>query len=703
MSTSAIGMPNATAFINRSFQLCDPFQWVREILVNSIESHATKIEFGVEWEGVRKERIYRRMVSDNGEGMSSDKLYEYFKNIGESGSKRITSGDMMDDAIHSNYGMGCRISLLPSNKAGLIYLSYQKGKGALIKMSYDFEIGAYVIDDWDFDEEKKQVIDPDEVDWSDGEIDWSKVAPAWVRDQGTCVIFMGNDEKSHTFSESINGLKPNRVLAKYINSRFVDLSKIDVKVVEFNFEDVRDWPESESDLCTTISGKTNTNTRKGTTRVCHGAMHYIREAKPQGEKKGNLKSEGVVLLEDGRLKIKWYLWEGYRTQIGSYANDMGFIAIHYGDESRGYTELYGANNSNMITLFRNFGIYEKEVRDRLTLILEPKVFMQDSQWGIFPDNNRAHLYFSGDGEKSVDLPIAKWGLLFVKNMPSEIREAQLKAQIDNESGEYLSTKIIKKLLSKLGDRFRNVVGIYDQKGKERGTPENEQVTTIVIEQGEIDPKKPGDYEKVGKENDNPPQPPQPPRPQIDDSKKHAAVDGKDKVKRRVHRKKVDLETSGQTPASRIIGNMEFPQWCPVGKGVMKEEYHICCYDENHMWPDNHIAPAVLLNVDAPVIVDQIRYHQESHHPEYHDEIKKIVTGIYGQVACCKVAHALKMIKKISKEKIKDNYLSEESLTTAMLGLISEDAFIAPKLGTFGPKVKDIETEEKPHEIKKVEV
>jgi hypothetical protein len=34
-----------------------------------------------------------------------------------------------------------------------------------------------------------------------------------------------------------------------------------------------------------------------------------------------------------------------------------------------------------------------------------------------------------------------------------------------------------------------------------------------------------------------------------------------------------------------------------------------------------------------------------------------------------------------------NYLTEEALTTAMLGYVAEDAFISPRLGKFGSKAK----------------
>ena len=681
MSSTLIGMNNAQDLINRAYLQCEKYQWAREVMKNAIEGHATKMEFGVEWQALKKDKVYRRLISDNGDGMSKDELFKYFKGLGDSGSKKVKSADALDTAIHSNFGLGCRISLLPFNKAGIIYLSYQKGVGHMIKMKYDEEVGGYVIAEWDYEGVKETIINPEDYNWLTG-VDWSKVAPDWVRDHGTCVILLGDDESMNTFAEAEPGNNTLRTVAKYLNTRFFEIP-IEVRVVEFNFPDRDKWPKSESDFAAPIPGKDHTS--KGTTRICRGAKYYITEAIPQSPKVGNLKASGTVTVENGRLDIHWFLWSGDRVQCGQYAPETGFIAVKYG------TELYGA--STKVANFRNFGIYEKEVRDRLTIILEPKLYMQNSQWGIFPDQSRTRLVFSGNGEKSVDMPISQWGLLFLNNMPKEIREAIKGAQSLDNIDEFLSVALIKKLLSKIGDRYRHMISVVDPKKASSKTgsidkKDPEGVSVMVEGTGKIISDKAGDYTPYGSGSEGgdgggggytggsl--------RPVVNEG--FGTTGSRSKNKQQVVAKKILPESEGKTPTIDVKANQSFPVPVNLGSDCVDKIFHVCAYAEHYTFTDGHIGPAVLMNTESPIIVEAIKYHQESHHESFHDEIKKIVLTSYGALACCKVAHALKFTKYMSRENIKEMYLTEEALTLSLLGLAAEDAFIAPKLGMCGPK------------------
>lgn len=59
-----VGITGASAFIRRMYEAGGNFQWARELLMNSIEADANRVEFGLEWNAVEAAGIYRRVVAD---------------------------------------------------------------------------------------------------------------------------------------------------------------------------------------------------------------------------------------------------------------------------------------------------------------------------------------------------------------------------------------------------------------------------------------------------------------------------------------------------------------------------------------------------------------------------------------------------------------------------------------------------------------
>ena len=121
--------------------------------------------------------------------------------------------------------------------------------------------------------------------------------------------------------------------------------------------------------------------------------------------------------------------------------------------------------------FRWFGIAEVKIQQNLTIVLEPQLFdPQIAAWGIYPDQSRNRLIFTGNGEKGVALPLADWGYEFADQMPEEIRAAIRKARGDGantlEDDEYR-----RRLQDKFGDRWR-VKQIVQAK---QSDPNNRQV------------------------------------------------------------------------------------------------------------------------------------------------------------------------------------------------------------------------------------
>ena len=298
----------ASIFVNRMFEACGNYQWAREFLKNSIEAEATKVEFGIEWQAVEKFGVYRRTVADNGIGMTKDELLTFFSTLGE-GAKRI-------GGIHDNFGVGAKIASLPWNPEGVVVISYKDGKGSMIRIEHNPDTAEYELTEFQSQRGTSYVINPAEVaDWGD-DVNWSVVAPEWARQHGTIVILLGSEEAPDTILGNPKaGEKDIKGLSVYLNTRFWDLRKMEVVVVELRSERKTSWPQGPKDC---------DDSRRPNNRRIMGAKYYLTEVKSQT---GNLVKNAWLPLDDNRVVTHWYLWEGERPAIHSYAKKTGYIAV----------------------------------------------------------------------------------------------------------------------------------------------------------------------------------------------------------------------------------------------------------------------------------------------------------------------------------------------------------------------------------------
>jgi Histidine kinase-, DNA gyrase B-, and HSP90-like ATPase len=121
-----IDIIGASNFVNRMFEACGSYQWARELLKNSLEAGANRIEFGIEWQAASKFGVYRRTIADNGCGMDRHELVRFFSTLG--------AGDKKIGGIHDNFGVGAKIATLPWNPEGLVVLSYKGGHASMIQI-----------------------------------------------------------------------------------------------------------------------------------------------------------------------------------------------------------------------------------------------------------------------------------------------------------------------------------------------------------------------------------------------------------------------------------------------------------------------------------------------------------------------------------------------------------------------------------------
>lgn len=283
---------------------------------------------------------------------------------------------------------------------------------------------------------KSCVIDPHEINWADAEseVDWSAVRPEWLTGNGTVVVLLGSENHRDTVLGNPDGGEQGiKGLSVYLNSRFWDLSAVEVTVVELRSERRESWPSTPSE---------RDDARRPNNRRILGARHWLESVTSNA---GRLFAKGQMFIAGTRVSAEWYLWQGERPAIHSYAKKGGYIAVRYKDELFELTQ----NKAH----FRWFGVVESKVQQNLTIILEPQHNDASSRWGIHPDQSRNRIIFTGDGEKGVAIPLSEWGLEFSENMPDAIRAAIQEARGDL-SGSLDDEEYRKRLQDKFGDRWK---------------------------------------------------------------------------------------------------------------------------------------------------------------------------------------------------------------------------------------------------------
>jgi hypothetical protein len=606
----------ASNFVNRMFEACGTYQWAREFLKNSIEAGATKIEFGIEWQAVERRGVYRRVIADNGSGMDRDELLRFFSTLGE-GAKKI-------GGVHENFGVGAKIASLPWNPEGVVVISYENGRGAMIWIMLDSESGDYELVEFQIGDQKTCVIEPGEVE----DIDWSLIRPEWLKEHGTVVVLLGSEEYPDTvLGNPHTGEKDIKGVSVYLNSRFWDLTNFDVRVLELRSDKKAQWPQGPQD---------RDDARRPNNRQIMGAMYYLTEIQSA---KGKLADANFVMLDNSRVLAEWYLWDGERPAIHSYAKKNGYIAIRYKGE------LFQLTASKVH--FRAFGIIESEVQQNLTIVLDPQLYQANNgRWGVHPDQSRNRLIFTGNGEKGVDIPLADWGLEFAEKMPDAIREAIRNARGEG-SGSIEDEEYRKRLQDKFGARWTTKGWVKFSKRKQDPQPVTLDDTDAADVVGDLPQGEP-------------------------------AI-------RRPQRKTVKLVVKRGTPAGPhdgVLGDVpvDVPKYRFAHSGDFEKTWHVA------LWaPNDTEGPTVLINVDSPILQEIVEHHQSQYPDVYAEEVATTIRKVFGEVASCKIAHSQKLLTRVSEQELDQYYRSEQALTVALMGLLAEESLISQRLGRLGRK------------------
>lgn len=624
-------MEGASNFIRRDYEACGKYQWAREFLRNAIEADASRVLFGLEWQAVDTLGVYRRYVADDGCGMDAEELKDFFSTLG-AGAKRIRG-------VHDNFGVGAKIASLPWNPEGLVVLSFKDGKCSMIWIVLDEDTDDFNLIDFETPSGRTCVIDPTEVNWEDsGDVDWSCVAPDWIQKHGTMVILLGSEQHPNTAcgnAETDEHLSATKGLSVYLNSRFWDLSHPTVKVEELRSDKPTKWP----------SGPDDKSNRRLNNRQARGAKYFLTGISAPN---GKLAEHGKIQIDDGRVDVFWYLWEGTRPQVHAYAPERGYVATRYQDE------LYEIDPGKVA--FRRFGVTEAAVQKNLTIVLEPRHYdTRGIKWGVHPDRARNRLTFTGSGERGGHMPMDDWGSEFADEMPDAVLEA-IRAARDETAGGLENDEYRKRLQDKFGDRWRKQRLVVKETKRKKpnddtGTlvePTDEEIDVDVIGQGDSKPKKKRRRKRVIK------------------------------VTRRVGKEAAEglagelLDSAVDVPRFRYRPGENF-----------NKSWHLA------MWaPNEPSGPEVHINLDSPILREMILYHQERFPPVHAGAVEETVKHVIGEIAACKIAHSAKLVSEVSEQDLDDEYRSEQALTIALMGLLAEETLIAQRLRGLG-KARDI--------------
>lgn len=629
-TTSTRFSPMKTAgthhLIERTYRESGTFQWVRETHINAVESGATRIEFGIEWQAVESLGVYRRVIADNGSGMSPEQLVEFFNTFG--GGGKPIGGE------HENFGVGAKTSLLPWNTYGVVVVSWVDGDPSMIWVQRDPATGEYGLkvertEDPDTgDDSWEAVYDP--YDDPDNGCNWAAIKPAWIEDHGTVIVLLGD----HPAADTVVG-DPNRAegdikgISAYLNRRLWTVGDLKVYVDEVRTADRSQWPRLEAEGHG--SQPRGGPDRRTNRRQIMGAKHYIEYTSGSG---GKLAAFGAVVLGDG-TSVNWYLWEGQRPAVQSYAAISGYIGAVYQNELYDIT----AHHST----YRTFGISEGDVRSRTWLVIEPPLYdAQNGKHGVYPRTDRSSLLLKGGPNAGGSLPYNDWGNEFADAMPKALLDA-IKAARAGRSGIVVDATWRDRLAERFGARWR----IHKLK-------------KVVGGLLTVDPTQTGTVTRTAKV-----------------------------VRRKATGKGAGGGSGGGTAGAANVGTspgIEPAKAAKVGGGIPIYRFVKAGDVAEGMiaaWmPNDPDAPegAVLINVEHPVLIQAVAFWQDQYADMYADDVATDVLNVYGEVAVAKVAHSESLKSEMPRETVEKDLRSEAALTMALLGLITEDALIAPRLG-----------------------
>lgn len=616
--------------VERAYRESGELQYLRELVVNAFEAKATRVELGPEWQAVEQEGVYRLMIADNGKGMDAEELLKFLNTFG-GGGKPI--GD-----AHENFGVGAKTSLLPWNHYGVVVLSWTSANpgGAMVWLMRDPATGEYGAKKFQTnDGEYTEVVVPT--------AEWAAVKPDWIADHGTVVVCLGVTGKENTFLGK-TGDGDLKAIAAYLNKRLWTIpTGVALYVQELRTEKRYEWPRSLAEATGPAGSKPD---RRWNRRKIEGA-HYFAEHVERAAGDGKFATKGTIALTDG-TEIDWYLWEGERPAVHSYAHKNGYIAAVYRNE------LYDTQQHH--AHFRSFGITQAAVRTNLTIIARPP--QSNGAVGVYPDTARNALKIQGTKRAGESLPWAEWAQEFAENLPAPIREALAKAA-PSSSGTLTDGKWRMRLADRFGARWKSLRYVADKAGTHKVDAAE---TGGSGSQGGKGGGGGGGGGNVGGG----------PHPSATSSTSPTFAKAPSPT-----------GTTAARPAQTKGGLPNF-DWTTMAEIDGTMAYGAVWNAPSLAQPNG----LVQLARDFPAIVEVKKYWRDQFADHHGDQIDQVIEETYGEVMVARIAHSESLVSHPTwgSNRVKDELRSPAALTMAVLGLLSEDHIIAAKLtGLLGKR------------------
>jgi hypothetical protein len=625
--------------LDREYRNSPAYQWGRELARNGIEAGATTIQFGPEWQCVAATGTYRMQYADDGHGMTKDELRNYMVTLGKGG--KVVGGP------HDNYALGSRMTLLPWNPEGVVVISMVDGVAHMVKMMFDPDAadgdGEYVLEEVAWEEVGEQGLSTVYPPYFDAELgfDWEDTIPDFIKKagHGTTFTLLGRSVTDHTIDGDPDRVERHRYLGrKYFNTRFWCIPEgLTLRAYELP-ENKAEWVKSATD-------------RPGQFRTVRGARSLIEYTKTSGE--DFVSSKGTVDLSD-RTKVHWWLRTQPKVETGGLGATSAYIGVLYRSELYGvaHTESEDGDTKAGANVYRQFGIGSDSVRRRVFLVIEPPEYDETTgSPGVAPSTGRADLYWMGAGLSSRSVKPSDWSAEFGERLPKEILDA-INAEYDSREHSDDREERLKRVMDRFAKRWKAP--------RARVQPKKTDTTTTPTGPGSA-PRTPID------------QPAQPRRPR----KKKVVV-----VRGRGGDITIGQPGTGVTPAKATPVTVGLPNCRWVKAEDINEDGMIAAWQKPSAQDPNG---CVELDAAHPVIRNQVEHWQAQYPLAVAKQVEKLVMDAYEEVAIAKVSHLHALTGTVFSEEVRDTMLMNPALTTSLLGLISEDALIAPRTGKLGTK------------------
>ncbi|NBD12976.1 hypothetical protein [Corallococcus silvisoli] len=620
-------------FIERTYREGGAFQWARETLVNAIEAGATRVEYGIEWQAVARKGVYRRVIADDGKGMRHDELVRFFNTFG-GGGKPI-------GGVTENFGVGSKTSLLPWNRYGMVVVSWVEGEPSMVWLMQDPDTCEYGLKYWHLSDEEEGggSIETERPPFDDEEhgCDWRAVKPDWIKAHGTVIVLLGNSPTDDTVlgdpSRDESGVHG---IPRYLNHRIWEIPCNTTVVVDVLQSDTKEnWPRDAQEA-------QHHGLRPTLRRTVRGARHWIEY--PRGHDGGSLADKGALTLEDG-TRVDWFLWSGARPNIHGYAARYGYIAALYRNELYNYQTHH--------SVYRSLGVSASQVRQLLWIVFQPPEFDGEGRNGAFPTTDRNTLKLRGGPGANDDLPLSEWASEFADKMPEPIRKALAEART-GESRGIEDEAWRDRLIERFGARWKMSRLSARKDGPEKVTPvqQGAQLTLPGTPSGSRRPRS----ETVS-----------------------------------ARRSPRGPENLGSTPGASAARSARVGGGLPHCRAVKKEDMDrpglLAVWQPRDPEYPNGV---VLLNVEHPVLTQQIAHHQAQYPDHFAEDVATEVRNVYMEVAIAKIAHSEFFRSILPSPEVDGELRSPHALTLALLGLVSEDFVIHNRLSKKFGKARPVD-------------